>query len=92
MPARREILKKQRKCYSAPFLTHFDTPKHILVQVDTPPYGLGAVMAHTMKDRSEKPVHYISRTLFDAERKYPRFEKEGPVFLREKTIPVFVWE
>ena len=34
-------------------------------------------MAHTMKDGSEKPICYISRTLSDAECNYAYIKKKG---------------
>ena len=49
-------------------LVHYDPEKGLVVSCDASPYDIGAVIAHIMKDGSEKPVAYASRTLSTAER------------------------
>ena len=73
----RAFKETKKMLCSAHFLTHFDPYMPILEQVDASHYGLGAVMAHAMDDGSEKPVCYISRTLFDVQWNYTHNEKEG---------------
>ena len=51
-------------------LVHFDPKKEIILSVDASPYGRGAVLSHTMKDGSERPIAYASRTLCPAEKNY----------------------
>ena len=67
---------KQALC-EAPLLVHFDPSKHIVVQVDASPFGVGAILSHIMEDGEEKPVSYKSRTLSVAERGYGHVEREG---------------
>ena len=53
----KEELKSKR------VLVHFDPKKEIVLSVDASPYGLEAVLSHRMKDGSERPIAYDSRTL-----------------------------
>ena len=68
--AKEELMSKR-------VLVHFDPKKEIVLSVDASPYGLGAVLSHRMKDGSERPIAYASRTLCPAEKNYAQIEKKG---------------
>ena len=63
--------------HSAKLLVHYDPEKDIVLSCDASPYGLGAVLSHVMKNGSEKPVGFASRTLTAAEKGYSQLDKEG---------------
>ena len=58
-------------------LVHYNPSMPLVLSVDASPYGLGVVLSHRMKDGSEKPVAFASRTLSHAEKNYAQIEKEG---------------
>ena len=58
-------------------LEHFDPEKALVVTCDASPYGLGAVLSHRMRDGSDRPVHYASRSLSNSEKGYSQLDKEG---------------
>ena len=58
-------------------LTHFNPGLLIVLSCDASPYGLGAVLSHTMPDEGERPVAYVSRTLTPAECNYAQIDKEA---------------
>ena len=60
----------KEKLMSKRVLVHFDPKKEIVLSLDASPYGLGAVLSHRMKDGSERPIAYASRTLCPAEKNY----------------------
>ena len=58
-------------------LVHFDDTKPLVLTCDGSPYGIIAVLSHTMEDGSNRPLAFASRTLTVAEKKYAQLEKEG---------------
>ena len=58
-------------------LAHYDPTQTLVLACDASPYGIGAVLSHTFKDGSERPIAYASRTLGPAEKWYSQLDKEG---------------
>ena len=58
-------------------LVYFDPAKPLILACDASPVGVGAVLSHRMKDGSDLPIAFASRTLTPAERNYSQLEKEG---------------
>ncbi|XP_038839634.1 uncharacterized protein LOC120037720 [Salvelinus namaycush] len=56
---------------------HYDPELPVKLACDASPYGCGAVLSHTLKDGSERPVAFASRTLNDAEKNYSQIDKEA---------------
>ena len=61
---------------STDLLVHFDPEKELVLATDASDYGVGAVLSHKMKNGTERPIGYVSRSLQEAERKYSTLEKE----------------
>ena len=61
---------------SSNLLVHSNSNKPLVLACDASPVGVGAVLLHRLKDGSEKPISYASRTLSPTERKYSQLDKE----------------
>ena len=62
---------------SPKLLIHYGPEKPLVLECDASLYELGAVLAHTLPDDSEKPRAYSSRTLLSSEKNYSQIEKES---------------
>ena len=74
----RRAFEAAKSCLTeAPVLAHYDPQLPITLAADASPYGVGAVISHTMPDGEEKPIAYASRTLTKSECNYAQIEKEA---------------
>ena len=69
--------KAKELLQSADLLVHFDPEKELILETDASDYGVGAVLSLKMKNGTERPLGYASRTLQEAERNYSTLEKEA---------------
>ena len=58
-------------------LAHYDVSLPLKLSCDASAYGVGAVIAHIMPDKSERPTAYAYRILSPTERNYAQIEKEA---------------
>ena len=85
-----EVFKSfEETLQSDSLLVHYDSSKQIILTCDASPYGIGAVLSHTMEDSTDRP---ISQTLTTAEKRYSQLEKEGLaiVFGTKNFLQLFV--
>ena len=60
---------------SSKILVHYDPDLPIRVAADASSYGLGAVLSHVLRDGTEHPIAYVSRTLTPSEKNMPKWKK-----------------
>ena len=65
------------KIVSPNVLVHYDATLPIKMAGDASAYGIGAVISHVMRDGTERPIAFASRTLLPSERNYSQVEKEA---------------
>lgn len=61
---------------SAPVLTHPNYDRPFVLEADASGYAVGAVLSQQADDGHLHPVDFYSRSLTDAERNYPIYDKE----------------
>ncbi|KAG8174283.1 hypothetical protein JTE90_020770 [Oedothorax gibbosus] len=57
-------------------LVHYDPSKELVLACDASPYGVGAVLSHTINGE-DRPIAFASRTLTPVEKNYAHIEKEA---------------
>ncbi|KAG8173738.1 hypothetical protein JTE90_023228, partial [Oedothorax gibbosus] len=55
-------------------LVHYDPSKELVLACDASPYGVGAVLSHSINGE-DRPIAFASRTLTPAEKNYAHIEK-----------------
>ena len=73
----RAFQQAKERLLASSLLVHFTPTQPVLLAADASPYGLGAVLSHTMADGSERPIAYASRSLTPTERRYSQLDKEA---------------
>ena len=59
---------------SRKILVHYDPKLPVKLDCDASSVGIGAVLSHQMKDGTERPIAFASRSLTKAERNYSQIE------------------
>ena len=73
----RAFNKAKRMVASEQVLAHFHTDVPLKLACDASPYGIGAVLSHTYRDGTERPIGFPSRTLNSAEKNYAQIDREA---------------
>ncbi|XP_026520930.1 uncharacterized protein K02A2.6-like, partial [Notechis scutatus] len=58
-------------------LIQYNETLPLVVTCDASPFGVGAVLSHTLPDGKEAPIAFFSRTLSKPERNYSQLDKEA---------------
>ena len=56
---------------------HYDPNLPLRLAADASSYWLGVVLSHVLKDGTEHPIAYVSRTFSQSERNYAQIENEA---------------
>ena len=73
-------------------LTHFDPNIPLVLKCDASPFGIGAVLGHSMEDSCFRPISFASRALLPAERNYSQLDKEAlAVIFGVKRFHQYLW-
>ena len=75
-----QVAKKALQADS--LLGHFDDTRPLVLTCHASPYGIGAVLSHTMEDGNNRPIAFASRTLTGAEKNMHN--------LKKKVLPLFL--
>lgn len=62
-------------------LAHYDPKEQIVLVCDASAYGLSAVLSHTYKDGSERPITFASKTIPEKERHRVPIDKEASAII-----------
>ena len=62
---------------SSPCLVLFNPDRPIILAVDAPPYGVGAVVSHVLPDGSNRPIAFASQTLNSHQQNYSQLDMEA---------------
>nr|XP_039248881.1 uncharacterized protein K02A2.6-like [Styela clava] len=72
------FLEAKKLMTSNTVLTHYDPSLTLKLACDASQYGLGAVMSHVMKDGSERPIAFSSKSLTEKTKEIFTNRERGP--------------
>ena len=75
------IVRAKAALTSAQVLAHYDPDLELILDYDTSPYRIGAVLSHCFPDGQVKPMVSASRSLAVAEMNYSQLDKEAIVIV-----------
>ena len=60
-PQQSALQEAKKQLTSEKLLIHYDPSKELLLSCDASPYGIGAVLSHSMQDGTDQPIAFASR-------------------------------
>lgn len=72
----------KEKITSPPILIPPKLDKPYIVKVDASAYAVGATLAQLDENNKERPIRFFSKTLLDAETRYPAHEREALAIIK----------